>query len=146
MADTNCSVTIMPIMGKRIGFLRRDLDNSYADLLIAPGGTIETQDGELIDGVLYHSVELGAIREMWEKTGIKISKDKLNYFCSLTTSNDRVVISLFCEVNSTQIARSYGYLEFLTKDEIMSRDDFAPGMKEEALILLQHLQRKGLLT
>lgn len=135
----NCSVTVLPIIGKRIGFLRRDPNDSHADLLLAPGGSMETPDGVLIEGLRYHSVEETAVREMWEKTGIRIKRDNLKYFCSMTLPTDRVTLSFYCTVTLTQIARSLGFLEFFTKEEIMERDDFAPGMKQEALMLIERL-------
>jgi len=138
--DTKCSVTVMPVLYNRIGFLRRDLDDSFAGLLIAPGGTVETTDGETIDGVLYHSVEVGAIREMWEKTGIRVSRRQLHYFCSLTLPDGRVVVSMYAELNVAQITGGYGYLEFFTIEDIQGRSDFAPGMKEEAMLLADKLR------
>lgn len=134
-----CSVTVMPIIDRKIGFLRRDPDDSYAGLLIAPGGSLETPDGDLMEGVRYHSVERAAVRELWEKAGIRITMDKLRYFCSMSLPSLRVIFSFYCEVSSTQIGRSLGYLEFFSRKEIIKRDDFAPGMKQEALLLLEKL-------
>lgn len=134
-----CSVTVMPVTGGKVGFLRRDPDDSYAGLLIAPGGSLETPDGILIEGLRYYSVEEAAIREMWEKTGMKIGRSRLKYFCSMTLPSDRVTFSFYCFVSQTQIARSLGYLEFFPREEIEKRDDFAPGMKQEALLLLEVL-------
>jgi len=140
MRDTNCSVTVMPIYNNKIGLLRRDNDDSFPNLLTAPGGTVEVQDGEPIDGVLYYSIESGAIREMWEKVGIKVNKAQLHYFCSLTLPNGRVVISLYCLLNLRQVAYNYGYLEYFTLEELKSRHDFAPGMKYESIALMEYLE------
>lgn len=139
----NCSVTVMPILGNKIGFLRRDIDDSHASLLLAPGGSMETPDGEDIEGVKYYSTEATAVREMWEKTGIRISRDKLKYFCSMTLPTLRVTISFYCEISNTQIGRSLGYLEFYNKEEITKRNDFGPGMKQEALKLLEFLDMEA---
>ena len=137
-----CSVTVMPVLGKRIGLLRRDLDDSHAGLLLAPGGSLETPDGELIEGVRYYSVEYAAVREMWEKVGIRIPLSGLKYFCSMSLPTLRVIFSFYCRVNLTQVARSLGYLEFFDYAEILTREDFAPGMKQEALKLLELLGGK----
>jgi len=134
-----CSVTVMPVIDGKIGFLRRDPDDSYAGLLLAPGGSLETPDGIPVEGLRYYSVEVAAVREMWEKTGIRIKRDDLTYFCSLTLPSLRITFSFFCPVNRTQIARSLGYLEFFSGEEITKRSDFAPGMKQEALLLLEQL-------
>ncbi len=134
-----CSATVMPVLGKKIGFLRRDADDTYPGLLIAPGGSLETPDGELIDGVRYYSVEQAAVREMWEKAGIRVHPDRLVYFCSMTLPSLRVTISWYCKVSHTQVARSLGYLEFYDREEILNRSDFAPGMKYEALKLLEEI-------
>lgn len=134
-----CSVTVMPILGKKVGFLRRDVDDSYAGQLLAPGGSLETPDGIMVDGVKYHSVEAAAAREMWEKTGIRVPREALKYFCSMSLPTDRVTISLYCRVSYSQVARGYGFLEFYDRSGIARRDDFAPGMKQEALQLIRLL-------
>ena len=138
----NCSVTIMPILNKTIGFLRRDQEDSYPNLLLAPGGSIETPDGIDVDGVKYYSVEEAAVRELWEKTGIKVPTDKLIYFCSLSLPTPRVTLSFYCEITYSQVIKSLNYLEFYGYSEIVQREDFAPGMKYEALKLLERLNLK----
>lgn len=139
--NLKCSVTVMLMCDERIGFLRRDKDDSFGGLLTAPGGGLIASNGDLMDGVMYYSVESAAIREVWEKTGIRITRDSLRFFCSLTLPGGAVVISLYCDVSQTQVARSYGYLEFYNWVQIMSRDDFAPGMKQESLLLLEYLKK-----
>lgn len=135
----NCSVTVMLVLGDKIGFLRRDMDDSHANLLIAPGGSMETPDGVDMEGVKYYSVESCAVREVWEKTGIRVLLERLRYFCSMTLPTLRVTMSFYCEVSITQVARGLGYLEFYDYKGISQRGDFAPGMKQEALKLLEYL-------
>ncbi len=137
--NIRCSVTVMPVYMDKIGFIKRDYDDSYHNTLVAPGGGVEVDDGDLVEGVRYNSVEKAGTREMREKTGIKVSKHQLRYFCSLTLPNGTMVISLYCVLNTTQVARSYNFLEFLRYDDILARTDFAPGMKDESLALLKEL-------
>lgn len=134
MIETNCSVTVMPVHSGSIGFLRREEGDSYEAKLVAPGGKVELTDGELIDGVPYFSVEAAAVREMIEETSIHLSRGELWYFCSLTLPSGRVIISLYAELTDEQ-RKSAQNLLFLNKDEIEQRDDFAPGMKQEAVLL-----------
>lgn len=144
MIETNCSVTVMPVYSGYIGFIRRDPGDTFGGMLVAPGGKVEVTDGQLVDNVPYHSVEAAAIREMWEETGITISRDQLEYFCSLTLpSNGRVVISLYCDVTKEQLDRSNKLLVLLDREAVKARNDFAPGMKEEALMLFGILREKG---
>lgn len=131
----NCSVTVMPICGERIGFIRRHKDDTYGDMLVAPGGKVKETDGEQVEGVNYYSVEKCAVRELEEETGIKLDHKELRYFCSLTLPNGRIVISLYAPVKTATDT-----MVFLTRDEIVARNDFAPGMKSEALLLADRLQ------
>jgi len=135
------SATVMPVHQNRIGFLRRDMDDSYPGVLLAPGGSLETVDGEDVEGVRYHSAEAAACRELREKCGIQVNPSGLRYLCSMTLPIRRLVISFYCNISYTQIARSLGYLEFYGVGEVFERDDFAPGMKEEALRLFELLAR-----
>ena len=132
----NCAVTVMPVKDKKIGFLRRDKSDTYGGKLVAPGGKIEMTDGNILDGVMYDSVEECARREMIEETGFEIDIKRLEYFCSLTLPNGRVVISLWYRLEKEENIET---LEFYTKEEIAERDDFAPGMKEEALMLYERI-------
>lgn len=141
MSDTkiNCSVTVMPIVydGEReelvVGFLRRPVDDeSFGGMLVAPGGKVEESDGEPIDEVPYYSVEEAAVRELKEEAGIDIQREGLEYFCSLTLlSNGRMVLSFFCWLQECTSS-----LEWLSEEEIKQCPDFAPGMREEALLLI----------
>lgn len=130
----NCAVTVMLVSGNRIGFIRRRKDDTYGDMLVAPGGKVKEEDGEMIEGVNYYSVERCALREVEEETGIRLGRSELRYFCSLTLPNGRVVMSLYAPIrNATE------RVVLLTKDEIAGRQDFAPGMKSEALMLAEEL-------
>lgn len=136
-----CSVTVMPICGGRIGFIRRGSKDSYANQLLAPGGKVEVGDGELMDGAPYWSVEEAAVREMKEETGIDITRGQLKYFCSLTLPDGRVVISMYCELSNNIVGGSP--LLLLSHQDVKrcKSEDFAPGMREEALLLFQLLGR-----
>lgn len=141
MGEINCSVTIMPIYRGSIWFIRRDKGDSFEGLLVAPGGKVKTTDAvELIEGVSYYSVEYAAYRELLEETGIRILLTQLKYFCSLTLpGSSRVVISLYCLLREDQFPAEYCNLVLLDYPSIVLREDFAPGMKVEALKLLKHL-------
>lgn len=137
----NCSVTVMPVWydedkGPVIGFIRRSVDDeSFAGKLVAPGGKIEDTDGELIDNVPYFSAEAAGVRELLEESGIHAVRIDLEYFCSLTLPhNGRIVVSFYCWAQEKS-----DILEWLSKSDILSCEDFAPGMKEEALLLLEEL-------
>lgn len=130
----NCSVTVMLVHKDRIGFIKRHKDDTYGDMLVAPGGKVEESDGETIEGVKYFSVEDCGIRELVEETEIKVERSALSYFCSLTLPNGRIVISLYASLQEPASS-----LVFLTKKEISERSDFAPGMKSEALLLAERL-------
>lgn len=131
--EINCSVTVMPVCEPtgEIGFVRRDKQDTLGGLLVAPGGRVELTDGQNMDGVMYWSIELAAKRELLEEAGIDCHPDDLMYFCSLTLPNGRVVISLYL-----MLEEKAGKLEWFTKEQIEARVDFAPGMKQEALLLL----------
>ena len=135
----NCSATVMPIYFDeeneelKIGFLRRSLDDeSFSGMLVAPGGKVKEQDGELLDGVPYFSVECACIRELMEEASMEIERHDLFYLCSLTLPNGRVVISYYILVS--ELAET---LEWFNKKDIEKRQDFAPGMKQEALLALE---------
>jgi 8-oxo-dGTP pyrophosphatase MutT (NUDIX family) len=135
----NCSVTVMPIYLTKIGFIKRSKGDTYPELLVAPGGKIEKTDGKLLDNVPYFSAEMAAIREIKEEIEIDITINQLIYFCSLTLPNDRIVISFYADLNVLNFDSSNSNLIFLTKEQIVNRLDFAPGMKEEALLLMKRL-------
>jgi 8-oxo-dGTP pyrophosphatase MutT (NUDIX family) len=118
----------------KIGFIRREAGDTFANLLVAPGGKIEPTDGNLTDGVQYDCVEECAIREMMEETGIDLQGNDLFYFCSLVLPNGRVVISMKAYLDAAQ---NSGKLIWLTKEEIAARTDFAPGMQQEALLVFE---------
>lgn len=135
----NCAVTVMPVYDGEeeisIGFLRRPItDDSYAGRLVAPGGKVEECDGEVLDGVPYYSVEYAATRELMEEANLKVDPHALFYFCSLTLPNGRVVISLYYIAEDKSPT-----LEWLNKQQIEACGDFAPGMKQEALLLLESI-------
>jgi len=131
--EINCSVTVMPVCEPtgEIGFVRRGNQDTLGGLLVAPGGKVEPLDGQDIDGVMYWSVELAAKRELLEEAGIDCYPEDLTYFCSLTLPSGRVVVSLYLMLQEKQ-----GTLEWPSREQIEGRGDFAPGMKEEALLLL----------
>ena len=131
----NSSVTIMMVNKNHIGFIRREKGDTFSNLLVAPGGRVEEFDGDVIDGVRYNSIECAGIREVKEETDIPLNIKDLHYFCSLTLPNGRVVISLYVFMDKKDQKK----ITFLNKDEINSRNDFAPGMKQEALELLEFL-------
>lgn len=135
MNEINCSVTVMPISNGKIGFIRRDKGDTFGGKLVAPGGKVEFSDGELIDGVPYWSVEWAVHRELLEETGLFVPVEGLRYFCSLTLPNGRIVISLF----TTEVPCGSGELEWYSRKEIADRDDFAPGMKQEAQLLFNRV-------
>jgi 8-oxo-dGTP pyrophosphatase MutT (NUDIX family) len=136
--EINCSVTVMPVyedeQGVEVGFIRRVKEDTFGGLLVAPGGKVEPTDGVDVHGVMYWSVEHAARRELLEETGISCELFDPFYFCSLTLPNGRVVISLYLWVKEKPEK-----LEWYSREEIMSRQDFAPGMKEEAAMLIDKL-------
>lgn len=141
--EINCSVTVMPVYQGKVGFILRAADDSFGGLLVAPGGKLEPDDGVLQDGVPYHPVEFAAVRELEEETGLKARRDKLKYFCSLRLPhNNRIVVSMYYETSEDDYRGQNG-LVFLSARDIMFRTDFAPGMKEEAVLLLGHLKREN---
>lgn len=153
----NCAVTVMLVCNSGedstvLGFIRRsDDDESFPGKLVAPGGRVELTDGELIDEVPYYSVEQAAVREVKEETGIEIEVKDLFFFCSLTLPKlNRVVISMYYffsdEYNVSGNLHDFtkappGGLVWFTKEQIEQTDpnEFAPGMKTEALLLLASL-------
>jgi 8-oxo-dGTP pyrophosphatase MutT (NUDIX family) len=138
--EIRCSVTVMPVKfvngAYKIGFIRRSKRDTYAKMLVAAGGKLERKDGILIEGVKYFSIESCAVRELFEECRLRIPKRKLKYFCSLTLPNGRAVISLYCILGAKQHSKSTIYL---SEKEIKKRRDFAPGMKQEALLLIKKL-------
>ena len=136
----NCSVTVMPILNDQaIGFIRRAPTDSFPNKLVAPGGVIEFDDGELIDKVRYWAAEYAAIRELKEETNIEAHVSNLMYFCSLVLPKlERVVLSYYCMIESEDVPEG-SKIEFLTFNEIknMTDDEFAPGMRKEALLLIE---------
>ena len=139
MTETNCSVTVMPVKEDpwRIGFIERQEEDDYHKDLVAPGGKIEMDDGEEIEGVPYFSVEHCAERELKEETGLTVDRNQMEYFCSLTLPNGRVVISLYALVDEDKNSEK---IIWLTEEEIKEEEGFAPGMKTEALLLLEDLR------
>lgn len=145
--ETNCSVTVMPVYLQDstpfIGFIRRTEGDTFSKLLVAPGGRVELTDGAQIEGVLYHSIEHAAVRELKEETRFDVDLSRLKYFCSLTLpKNGRVVISMYCILSYQEVYehRSSPPIVWLDEAGIHIRDDFAPGMRTEALLLLEKLE------
>jgi 8-oxo-dGTP pyrophosphatase MutT (NUDIX family) len=137
--ELSCSVTVIPIdenQDLKVGFIRRDPGDTFGGLLVAPGGKVQDTDGELIDGVMYYSVEQAAIREFLEETGITLYENQLSYFCSLSLKNGRIVLSFCAYLHPDQYSDK---LIFLTHGEVEGREDFAPGMKQEVLSLIRSL-------
>ncbi len=143
--EIRCSVTVMPVLfssGKyRIGFVRRHGNDSYLPgTLVAPGGKLERKDGKPVHGVMYFSPEDGAAREMLEECNLKISKEKLQYFCGLTLPNGKVVLSFYYLFDREPKGKR---LIYLSEAETRKRKDFAPGMEFEALMLFKKLRARG---
>jgi ADP-ribose pyrophosphatase YjhB (NUDIX family) len=131
--ECKVSVTVMPILNGRIGFVRRTSEQTFPNMLVAPGGKMERTDGELLDGCMYNAAEATAKRELKEETGIDIKTDDLFYFCSLTFG-DILVMSF-----STDVESEGKDVIWLSPDDIGERSDFAPGMKQEALLLCERI-------
>ena len=74
--EIRCSVTVMPVVasgGKyRIGFIRRSKNDTFPEMLVAPGGKIEKKDGKSIHGVKYFSIEECAARELIRRVRFSI--------------------------------------------------------------------------
>lgn len=136
MNKTNCSVTVMLVRNNKIGFIRRELSDTFSNLLVACGGKVESEDGELVEGVKYYSVEEAALREVEEEIGIRLDKNDLKFFCSLVLPNGRVVISFYTILSPSVVSDK---VLFLSPKEILERTDFAPGMKTESLLLVDKL-------
>ncbi len=145
----NVSVTVLPVLmlnpgpnqtDTLVGFLRRGLDESFPDKLVAPGGKVEKEDGDpIIDGVPYSVLEATAKRELLEETGLKLDGG-LHYLTSLRLPKyNRIVVSFYARVYKGQEGYN-GALEFYTLEEIRKRRDFAPGMKAEAFMLFDALR------
>ena len=64
MGEINCSVTVMPVCRGKVGFIRRRKDDTFPELLVAPGGKIKLTDGTMLEGVRYWSVEDAVTREL----------------------------------------------------------------------------------
>lgn len=120
-----------------MGFIRRAKQDTFGGLLVAPGGKIEPTDFEEIEKTAYFCVEKAAVRELKEECELNYSEKRLNYFCSLRLPNDRVVLSFYGELLSSD---RYSNLEFFSEEEIIKRNDFAPGMKTESLLLFKKLK------
>jgi 8-oxo-dGTP pyrophosphatase MutT (NUDIX family) len=142
----NCSVTVMLIYKDKIGFIKREKSDSFGDKLIAPGGKIEMSDSSLIiDETPYFSVEAAAKREIEEETGLLLGingTNRLKYFCSLTLPfNGRIIISMYCVISKKEY-NQLNNVVFLSEETILDTDnnEFAPGMKTEALYLFNKLK------
>lgn len=143
-----CAVTIMPVSlwtgVPKIGFIRREPGDTFGGLLVAPGGKISAEDTQwdVVDGVPYYVVEQAAIRELSEETGLLVSRHDLKFFCSLLMpSNRRLVVSFYCFIVGTLALGTD--VVWLGRDEIegLRDDDFAPGMRWEALELLRRIAK-----
>lgn len=128
----------MPVYNDKIGFIRREQGDTFGGLLVAPGGKVEHVDNEIIDNTPYFITEYCAVRELKEETNIEVDIKDLKYLCSLRLPhNNRVVISYYVYIATIPETK----LEFYNEEEIKTRGDFAPGMKEEALLLLKKIKR-----
>jgi 8-oxo-dGTP pyrophosphatase MutT (NUDIX family) len=136
--EIRCSVTVMPISKDgKIGFIRRDKNDSLGGLLVAAGGKVERTDGTLIDGIPYFSVEAAAVREFFEETGLTINLKDLHYFASLTLPDGKIVVSMYVNIGDMHSDK----LIFLTRDDINANpNDFVAGMRQEALMLYDYFQ------
>lgn len=151
----NVSVTVLPVLmlnpgpnqtDTLVGFLRRGLDESFPDKLVAPGGKVEPEDGDpIIDGVPYSVLEATAKRELLEETGLELDAHRwrtgsLRYLTSLRLPKyNRIVVCFYARVYKGQEGYN-GKLEFYTLEEIRKRHDFAPGTKAEAFMLFDALR------
>jgi len=142
----NFSSTITPVKvdPARVGVIRRGPGEKWMpNKLCVPGGKTEEVDRIVIEGMPYYVGELGAVRELEEETGIKVSRHSLKFFCTLLIPDyNRPVISFYSIVRED--TKSSEVL-WLTNNEILLTPDkeFAPGMKNELLLLLEHLRTSG---
>lgn len=79
--------------------VQRPADKAFPNLWTVAGGKLQDTDGiEREKSFLYHSVELCAVRELFEETGISVDYKLLEYLCSITTiwsDLKRVIISYY---------------------------------------------------
>lgn len=138
--DTNCTVTVMMVWMKCVGFIRRAASDSYPEMLVAPGGKVEITDGTNVCGVPFWPIEHAAMREIKEETGVVLKMEQLSYFTSLILPSGRIIISMCASISDSQRIRARDVI-FLSKDEITERHaEFAPGMLAESLALLEEME------
>jgi 8-oxo-dGTP pyrophosphatase MutT (NUDIX family) len=79
--------------------VQRPADKAFPNLWTVAGGKLQDTDGiEQEKNFLYYSVELCAVRELFEETGISVDYKLLEYLCSITTiwsDLKRVIISYY---------------------------------------------------
>jgi len=118
--------------------IQRPKHKSFPNKWVVPGGKVTSEDGLIPnkDNIKYYSVEDRAIIEILEEVGVFLSKDKLQYLCSLTLPNNVVVISFYAigssnadDVKITLSEESQDY-KWITESEIKNYD-FVAGMGEE---------------
>ncbi len=108
--------------------VQRPPEKAFPNLWTVAGGKLQSDDGiERENNFRYHSVELCAVRELFEETGISIDYKMLEYLCSITTTwSDlkRVIISYYVvlPVNADEIRLAISLecknAEWITEDEI----------------------------
>jgi len=138
MSEINCAVTVLLLRGKEVGLIRRDENDTLGGLLVAPGGKVELNDGVQIDNVVYYSVEYAAIREVEKEAGIFLTRDDLKYFCSLTLSNNRIVMSFYTWTNEYS-----DKVVYLSEREVIASNELVPGTQLEILTVIDLLKKRG---
>ena len=141
----NCSATVIPILvgdGGRLVFVRRGPEDTFAGLLVAPGGKVEETDGVEVEGTRYYTAEFAAVRWLFETTGLVFKWNEVHYFCTRTLAKGHTVVSYYTFVNVIDILKAEGFqnrVVILQPKEVMARTDFAPCVKLETAELMRKL-------
>jgi len=141
----NCSATVIPILvgdGGRLVFIRRGPDDTFAGLLVVPGGRVEETDGVGVEEVQYYAAEFAAVRRLFETTGLAFKWNEVHYFNTHVLPGGHTTVSYYTFVNVIDVLKAEGFQDrvvILRPQEVIARNDFAPGMKMEVVELMRKL-------
>jgi len=137
--DTNVMLFVLHDDAKddcvKAAFIRNEPAETFGGLLDAMTRAVLPNDGHTVDGTMHDCVEGACCDLAFNRAGLNLAPEDLMYLTSIRAPGKNVSICMYKFMDIDEPTGTI--LEWYSKAQIMEREDFAPDVKELALLLFE---------